>query len=95
MDTLSLRIYGANCVGYATETTNRFSFLSFVLSVLGFFFFSYYAIGAYLGVIAIVLSFLAEDVFKEKSMFQYLSLIVAVVDIIGAIAGWNLVMRQG
>jgi hypothetical protein len=80
-------------MGYAGEGTNRFSFLSFVLSVLGFFFFSFYSIGAYLGVAAIILSFAAEAAFKERSMWQYLAIIIAVVDILGAVAGWNLVMR--
>jgi hypothetical protein len=81
-------------MGYSSEGTNRFSFISFVLSVLGFFFFSYYSIGAYLGVAAIILSFAAEGAFKERSMWQYLAIIIAVVDILGAVVGWNLVIRS-
>jgi len=75
------------------EGSNKYSFISFILSVLGFFFFSIYYIGGILGAIAIVVSFLAEDMAKERSLFQYLTIIIAVVDITGAILGWNLVVR--
>ena len=81
-------------MGYSEEGETRYSFLSFIISVLGFFLISFYAIGAYVGVAAIVLSFLAEDVLKEKSMWQYLSIIIAVVDILGAWAGWNIVTKR-
>ena len=80
-------------MGYSDDTSNKWSFASFILSIIGFFFFSYYAVGAYLGVVAIILSFLAEGYFKERSMWQYFSIIVAVVDILGAWAGWNIIMR--
>jgi hypothetical protein len=80
-------------MGYTDEGSNRFSFFSFVLSILGFFFLSFYGIGAIVGIIAVVLSFLAEDILKEKSTFQYLAIIVAVVDILGAIVGWNIIMK--
>lgn len=80
-------------MGYSEDSTSRFSFLSFVLSVLGFFLFGFYSIGLYIGVAAIILSFAAEDLFKEKSMWQYLTIIIAVVDILGALAGWNVVKR--
>lgn len=80
-------------MAYADEGSNKFSFFSFVLSILGFFFLSFYGIGAIVGIIAIVLSFLAEDVLKEKSTFQYLAIIVAVVDILGAIVGWNIIVK--
>jgi 4-hydroxybenzoate polyprenyltransferase len=80
-------------MSYSEDGSSRFSFLSFVLSVLGFFFISFYSIGLYIGIIAIILSFAAEDVFKEKSMLQYLTIIMAVVDILGALAGWNIVRR--
>lgn len=76
------------------EGSNKYSFISFVLSVLGFFFFSIYYIGGILGAVAIVVSFLAEDLAKEKSLFQYLTIIIAVVDIMGAILGWNLVIKS-
>jgi hypothetical protein len=75
------------------EGSNKYSFLSFILSILGFFFFSIYDIGGILGVIAIVISFLAEDWAKEKSLFQYLTIIIAIVDIIGAIVGWNIIVK--
>jgi hypothetical protein len=80
-------------MGYSEEGTNRFSFLSFVFSVLGLFLVGIYSIGLYLGVAAIILSFVAEDIFKEKSTWQYLTIILAVVDILGALAGWNLLKR--
>jgi hypothetical protein len=80
-------------MGYSEDSTSRFSFLSFVLSVLGFFLFGFFSIGLYIGVAAIILSFVAEDLFKEKSMWQYLTIIIAVVDILGALAGWNIVKR--
>lgn len=80
-------------MGYSEDGTNRFSFLSFVFSVLGFFLIGFYSIGLYVGVGAIILSFAAEDLFKEKSMWQYLTIIMAVVDILGALAGWNIVRR--
>jgi hypothetical protein len=75
------------------ESSNKYSFISFILSVLGFFFLSIYYIGGVLGTIAIVLSFLAEDLAKERSLFQYLTIIIAVVDIMGAVLGWNLVVK--
>ena len=77
------------------EGSNKYSFISFILSVLGFFFFSVYYVGGILGVIAIILSFLAEDWAKERSMFQYLTIIIALVDIMGAILGWNIIVKQG
>jgi len=80
-------------MGYSEEGTNRFSFLSFACSVLGLFLVGVYSIGLYLGVAAIIISFVAEDIFKEKSMWQYLTIIMAVVDILGALAGWNLLKR--
>jgi len=80
-------------MGYSEEGTSRFSFLSFVLSVLGFFLMGFYSIGLYIGIGAIILSFAAEDLFKEKSMWQYITIIMAVVDILGALAGWNVVKR--
>jgi hypothetical protein len=80
-------------MGYTDEGSNRFSFFSFVLSILGFFFLSFYGIGAIVGIIAVVLSFLAEDILKEKSTFQYLAIIVAVVDILGAIVGWSIIVK--
>ena len=80
-------------MSYSEDGSSRFSFLSFVLSVLGFFFIGFYSIGLYIGIIAIILSFAAEDLFKEKSMWQYLTIIMAVVDILGALAGWNIVRR--
>jgi hypothetical protein len=76
-----------------SEGSTKYSFISFILSILGFFFFSIYYIGGVLGGVAIVLSFLAEDVAKERSMFQYLTIIVAIVDIMGAILGWSLVIK--
>jgi len=76
------------------EGSNKYSFISFILSVLGFFFFSVYYIGGILGVVAIVVSFLAEDLAKEKSLFQYLTIIVAIVDIMGAIVGWNIIIKS-
>lgn len=76
------------------EGSTKYSFFSFVLSVLGFFFFSLYYIGGFLGGFAIVLSFLAEDMFKEKSKWQYLAVIFAVIDIMGAVLGWNIVIRS-
>lgn len=79
-------------MGYGEEGSSKYSFLSFVLSVLGFFFFSIYRIGAILGVAAILLSFGAEYL-RERSLFQYLAIIIAVVDILGAIAGWNIIMK--
>jgi len=75
------------------EGSNKYSFLSFILSVLGFFFFSIYDIGGILGVAAIVTSFLAEDWAKERSLFQYLTIIIAIVDIMGAVLGWNIVVK--
>ena len=80
-------------MGYGEEGTSRYSFVSFVLSVLGFFLIGFFSIGLYVGVVAIILSFAAEDLFKEKSMWQYLTIIMAVVDILGALAGWNIVRR--
>jgi hypothetical protein len=80
-------------MGYSEEGSSKYSFLSFVLSILGFFLFSFYEIGLYLGAAAIILSFAAEDLFKEKSLWQYISIIIAVVDILGAIAGWNIVVK--
>ena len=80
-------------MGYSEEGTSRFSFLSFVLSVLGFFLMGFYSIGLYIGIGAIILSFAAEDLFKEKSMWQYITIIMAVVDILGALVGWNVVKR--
>ena len=80
-------------MGYSEEGTTRFSFLSFVFSVLGFFLMGIYSIGLYIGIGAILLSFAAEDLFKEKSMWQYLTIIMAVVDILGALAGWNILRR--
>jgi len=76
------------------EGSTKYSFLSFIISIFGFFFFSLYYIGGFLGGFAIVLSFLSEDVFKEKSIFQYLAVIIAVVDVLGAILGWNIVIRS-
>jgi len=64
-----------------------------VLSVLGFFLFGTYYIGAFLAVAAIILSFAAEYL-KERSLFQYLALIIAVVDILGALAGWNIIAKR-
>lgn len=81
-------------MGYGEEGTTRYSFVSFVLSILGFFLFSFYQIGLYIGVIAIILAFAAEDLFKEKSIFQYLTIIIAVVDILGALAKWNIVATR-
>jgi 4-hydroxybenzoate polyprenyltransferase len=81
-------------MGYSEEGSSRFSFLSFVLSVLGFFFIGSYSIALYVGVAAIILSFAAEDLFKEKSMWQYLTIIMAVVDILGALAGWKIVTKS-
>ncbi|MGA3191768.1 MAG: hypothetical protein ABSD73_04535 [Candidatus Bathyarchaeia archaeon] len=81
-------------MGYSEDGSSRFSFLSFALSVLGFFLIGFYSIGLYVGVAAIILSFAAEDLLKEKSMWQYLTIIVAVVDILGALAGWNIVRRS-
>ena len=78
----------------AGEGSNKYSFISFVLSVLGFFFFSIYYIGGILGAVAIAISFLAEVLAKEKSLFQYLTIIIAVLDIMGAILGWNLVIKS-
>lgn len=77
------------------EVSNRFSFISFVFSVLGFFFFSVYGIGMYFGIIAVFVSFLAEDYFKEKSFWQYLAIIIAVIDIFGALVGWNIIIKTG
>jgi hypothetical protein len=88
---VSIRV--VKSMGYSEDSTSRFSFLSFVLSVLGFFLFGFFSIGLYIGVAAIILSFVAEDLFKEKSMWQYLTIIIAVVDILGALAGWNIVKR--
>ena len=79
-------------MGYGDEGSTKYSFISFVISVLGFFLFSVYNIGAVLGVLAILLSFAAEYL-RERSLFQYLAIIIAVVDIIGAVAGWNLIYR--
>jgi hypothetical protein len=76
------------------EGSNKYSFISFILSIFGFFFFSIYYIGGVLGVIAIVLSFVAGDVAKERSMFQYLTIIVAIVDIMGAVLGWNIIIKS-
>jgi hypothetical protein len=76
------------------ESSTKYSFISFVLAVLGFFFFSVYYVGAILGVIAIILSFLAEDFAKERSMWQYLTVIIAIVDIMGAILGWNIIAKH-
>jgi len=76
------------------EGSTKYSFMSFVLSVGGFFFFSVFYLGAILGVIAIILSFLAEDWAKERSMFQYLTVIIAIVDIMGAIIGWNIIVKH-
>lgn len=81
-------------MGYSEEGSTKYSFIAFVISVLGFFFFSIYDIGAFLGVAAILLSFAAEHL-RERSLFQYLAIIIAVVDIIGAVAGWNIVMKSG
>jgi hypothetical protein len=81
-------------MGYSEEGETRYSFFSFVLSVLGFFFVGFYAIGLYVGIGAIILSFAAEDVFKEKSMWQYLTIIIAVVDILGSLAGWNITAKR-
>ena len=78
-------------MGYSEEGSSKYSFLSFLLSVVGFFLISSYRIGLYFGVFAIILSFAAEDLFKEKSIWQYLSIIIAVIDILGVLAGWNLV----
>lgn len=80
-------------MGYSEEGTNKYSFLSFVISILGFFLISFYQIGLYVGVAAIILSFAAEDLFKEKSMWQYLTIIIAVIDIFGALARWNIVIK--
>jgi hypothetical protein len=80
-------------MGYSEDSSSKFSFLSFVLSVLGLFLIGFYSIGLYVGVAAIILSFAAEDLLKEKSMWQYLTIIIAVVDILGALAGWNIVRR--
>jgi hypothetical protein len=81
-------------MGYSEDGSSKYSFLSFLLSVLGIFLISFYAIGAYLGVIAIIVSFAAEDIFKEKSLWQYITIIIAVVDILGALAGWNIVAKR-
>ena len=78
-------------MGYSEEGSNKYSFLSFALSVVGFFLISFYRMGLYFGIASIILSFAAEDLFKEKSMWQYLTIIIAVIDILGALAGWNLV----
>lgn len=80
-------------MGYTEEGTGKYSFLSFVLSVAGFFLISFYQIGLYVGVAAIIVSFLAGDLFKERSMWQYVSIIIAVIDIFGSLARWNLVLR--
>jgi hypothetical protein len=77
------------------EGSTKYSFISFVLSVFGFFFFSLFYVGAILGVIAIILAFLAEDWAKERSMFQYLTIIIALIDIMGAILGWDIIVRHG
>lgn len=78
-------------MGYTEEGSNKYSFFSFALSVVGFFLISFYRMGLYFGIASIILSFAAEDLFKEKSMWQYLTIIIAVIDILGALAGWNLV----
>jgi hypothetical protein len=88
-----LASYEEKYMGYSEEGTSKYSFLSFVLSVVGFFLISFYQIGLYVGVAAIILSFAAGDLFKERSMWQYITLIIAVIDIFGALAGWNLVIR--
>ena len=77
-----------------SEGSTKYSFISFILSILGFFFFSFYYVGGVLGGIAIILSFLAEDVAKERSLFQYLTIIIAIVDIMGAVLGWSLVIKS-
>jgi len=76
------------------EGSTKYSFISFILSIFGFFLFSVYYIGALLGGLAIILSFLSEDIFKEKSLFQYLAVIIAVIDVAGAVLGWNIVIRS-
>ncbi len=78
-----------------SEGSSKYSFISFILSIFGFFFFSLYYIGGFMGGFAILLSFLAEDVFKEKSVFQYLAIIIAVIDVLGAILGWNIIFHSG
>jgi hypothetical protein len=81
-------------MGYSEEGSSRYSFLSFALSIAGFFLFDFHEIGLYLAVAAIILSFAAEDLFKEKSIWQYVTLVVAVVDILGALAGWSIVLKS-
>jgi hypothetical protein len=76
-----------------SEGSSKYSFISFIISIFGFFFFSVYYIGGFLGGIAILLSFLSEDVFKEKSIFQYLAILIAVIDVLGAILGWNIIVK--
>jgi hypothetical protein len=88
-----LASYEETHMGYTEEGTGKYSFLSFVLSVAGFFLISFYQIGLYVGVAAIIVSFLAGDLFKERSMWQYVSIIIAVIDIFGSLARWNLVLR--
>jgi len=80
-------------MGYTEEGTGKYSFLSFVLSVAGFFLISFYQIGLYVGVAAIIVSFAAGDLFKERSMWQYVTIIIAVIDIYGSLARWNLVLK--
>ena len=81
-------------MGYSEEGTNKYSFLSFALSVVGFFLISLYQIGIYVGVAAIIVSFAAGDLFKERSMWQYITIIIAVIDIYGSLARWNLVLKS-